>query len=176
MPESRFGKLRCPTCGRTLPTADEECADCGATPMVRPAISMAPDRAKDVADRSDAETGSESSRPAAIDFDPDDPDAEAEETSETAHAYERPTEWVRVHDCANEMEALTLEAELAGHGILARVRPSQVTGYPGVGGSSKRRWGELLVDRADSLRATWMIREFLNSLGENDADEGSPDA
>lgn len=73
----------------------------------------------------------------------------------------RPAEWVPVHACADEWTALSLEAEIRGHGISCWRRCLGIPGYVGLLGVSSAHWGWVLVDREDVARAKEIIRNVL---------------
>lgn len=73
----------------------------------------------------------------------------------------RPAEWVPVHRCADEWTALSLEAEIRGHGIACWRRCLGMPGYVGLLGVSSAHWGWILVDREDVARAGEIIRNVL---------------
>lgn len=75
----------------------------------------------------------------------------------------RPTEWTKVWECSDEVQALTLQAELARHGIASWIRSLELPGYQGLI-HTRPVWGWLLVDREDLPSARLCIEEFMESV------------
>jgi hypothetical protein len=77
---------------------------------------------------------------------------------------------VPVSEAANEDTAIHLCALLQSAGIEARVRSAQVAAFDGAFSAAVGYWGQVLVPRADALRAREFVTEFLQS------DCASPDS
>lgn len=75
----------------------------------------------------------------------------------------RRSEWVRVYDCPDELTALTLQAELSGHGIECYVRSLAIPGYSGLVNLLAPHWGWILVDREDVEESRTVLHDFLAS-------------
>jgi hypothetical protein len=75
----------------------------------------------------------------------------------------RPTEWTIAYECADELQALTLQAELARHDIICWIRSLEVPGYQGLV-DTRPAWGWLLVDREDLATSQVCIEEFLGTV------------
>lgn len=84
----------------------------------------------------------------------------------------RPTDWVPLFNCPDQLTALTLQAELKGHGIRSWIRSLEVPGYDGLMGMGPPFWGWLLVDRDDLVWSREIVREFLSSLESSTGDLG----
>lgn len=75
----------------------------------------------------------------------------------------RPTEWTKVWECVDELQALTLQAELARHHIPSWIRSLELPGYQGLI-HTRPVWGWLLVDRDDHPTALRCIEEFMDAV------------
>ncbi|MEZ4653457.1 MAG: hypothetical protein R3E12_07625 [Candidatus Eisenbacteria bacterium] len=75
----------------------------------------------------------------------------------------RPTEWIRAWECVDEVQALTLQAELARHDIPSWIRSLELPGYQGLI-HTRPVWGWLLVDREDLPASQVCIEEFLDTV------------
>ena len=96
-------------------------------------------------------------------LEPDSDCPQCSDPPEEENLRSRPTEWTKVWECADELQALTLQSELARHGIASWIRSLEVPGYQGLI-HTRPVWGWLLVDREDLPASQIFVQEFLETV------------